>query len=966
MRGRPHPRPHSLLLALLLTLATGLVPAFAGAEETAAPASTAQPALHERIDLAIAAGGLPPELCSDADFVRRIYLDLVGMIPTTAETRAFLEDPAPDKRQKLIDQLLADVRFPRRMADLFDSMLMERRADKHVKSPEWEKYLYESFAAGKPLNELCHEILSADGADPKNRAPARFYLDREVDVDLLTRDVGRIFFGKDLQCAQCHDHPVIADYYQTDYYGIYAFLQRSVLYTDKKNKISMLGEKAEGEANYQSVFIPSSKGTMPPMLPSGAPMQEPKIAKDAAYVTKPGKDVRPVAKFSLRELLAKESTTGENLAFNRNFANRLWAMMMGRGLVEPVDLHHADNPPTHPELLEDLSRSLAEMKFDVRAFLRELVLSRTYQRNLELPADLDARVAAAAAQLKTLAAEKAKQEAALKPLADQLSTAETAQEAEQAKIEPLSETLTKAKQEIEAATKPAEEANKALAEIKKKAAAQDEIFQAVSAASTQTAAAVAKLPEDAELKGAAAKFAERSQQLKAEHDALAKQVADLQKAASQATEKLTAAKNTATTTEQQLTAAKQNLLTARTNTQQALAAYQASKVKVDQAEQLMLAAQRVSELGTQITAGSVLHQKLAKAQAELAAAQQTLKSLESELPGVQAAEQAATAAVQTATTQLTELQKQAEAKQAQLAEVAAALKAANEAKAKLPKDEAVVSAAAMIQASHNQLTAALAETNKQVAAGEQAVQTAQAESQAAAAKTAAMREQQKAATEQIAAQQQAIETHRAELATAESTAQLARQELIDYWSQRFVIGTLQPLTAQQMTWSILQVTGQVQQQLDAAAAELDKKQPLDEGAKKDPAKVAQRERAVYELAYSKLQPHSNTFVNLFAAAPGQPQDQFFATVDQALFFGNGTVVSTWISGSGELLSRLDQAADPGALASELYLSVLSREPSPAEVEEVKKYLEQRGAERQPALQELVWALLTSAEFRFNH
>ncbi|MFP6673238.1 MAG: DUF1549 domain-containing protein [Pirellulaceae bacterium] len=333
--------------------------------------------LHRRIDASIAAGhpGSLSELASDAEFIRRIYLDLHGTVPTTTQVRSFLADESADKRPKVVDHLLADPRFSRFMATTFDVMIMERQADKHIKTPQWRTYLYESFLSGKGLDQLAREILSADGVDPKLRPSVRFYLDREGETNRLTRDVGRIFFGMDLQCAQCHDHPLIDDYYQEDYYGIFAFLNRSFVFTAKDKKV-FFAEKAEGNVSFTSVFTKEA-GESGPCLPASQPIEEPEFKKGEEYQVKPAKNVRPIPKYSRRQQLAMLATSGKNQAFNRNLANRLWAHMMGKGLVEPVDLNHSDNPAVNPELMEVLSNELVAMKFDIRSFLRALALSET-------------------------------------------------------------------------------------------------------------------------------------------------------------------------------------------------------------------------------------------------------------------------------------------------------------------------------------------------------------------------------------------------------------------------------------------------------------------------------------------------------------------------------------------------------------------------------------------------------------
>lgn len=359
--------------------------------------STARPViaagqLAAVIDEAVKAGHDGPfaERSSDAEFVRRVHLDLTGTIPAAAEAREFLDDASPDKRARLIDRLLDSPLYARHMQTTFDLMLNERRADKHVSRQEWEEYLRESFAENKPYNVLVREILSSDGTEEKERAAAKFYLDRDAETNLITRDVGRLFFGMDLQCAQCHDHPLVDDFLQKDYYGIYAYLNRSYVFEDKKAKKSYLAEKAEGEVTYKSVFDPETTYSAKPHLPGAQPVDEPQFEKGQEYVVAPADGVRPVPKYSRREEFAAAVTDGTSRRFNRNIANRLWAHMMGRGLVHPLRQDHSDNPPSHPELLDHLADEFAAMNYDIKAYLRELALSETYQRSSVLPADVSA------------------------------------------------------------------------------------------------------------------------------------------------------------------------------------------------------------------------------------------------------------------------------------------------------------------------------------------------------------------------------------------------------------------------------------------------------------------------------------------------------------------------------------------------------------------------------------------------
>ncbi len=347
--------------------------------------------LPERIDSAIEAPLQVPTAqgCDDADFVRRIYLDLTGAIPSPQQTRFFLDDPAPEKRAALVDHLLNSPEYARRMQIWFDVMVMERRRDVHIPAPQWQAYLRRAFLENRPYNELVREILSADGSDPATRPAAKFYLDRAGDVDLVTRDIGRLFLGRDMQCCQCHDHPLIDDYHQQHYYGLVAFLNRSLVFTDK-NKKAFIGEKGISDVQkFKSVFFPDESHETPPRILDLEPISEPQFPKDQEHLVAPADGVRPVPKFSRRKRLALALTANDNRDFAKNAANRLWAMMLGRGIVEPLDLHHGDNPPSHPELLDALTDALIGADFNVKTILRGIALSKTYQRSSLLPKGVD-------------------------------------------------------------------------------------------------------------------------------------------------------------------------------------------------------------------------------------------------------------------------------------------------------------------------------------------------------------------------------------------------------------------------------------------------------------------------------------------------------------------------------------------------------------------------------------------------
>lgn len=350
--------------------------------------------LHARIDklIEVKAGGAASPAVDDAGFLRRVTLDFAGRIPTAAELRAFLADGSADKRAGAIDRLLASEEYPKRMQELFHVMLMERLGE-HA---EWTKYLRESFAANKPWDQMTREMLSPDPASEATRGSAFFYSKRlenygqnPVDYPALVRDVGRLFLGVDVQCAQCHDHLFIDDYKQADYQGLYAFLGTAVLRQDVK--FPAVGENPlKQKIEFQSVFVPEKKSTGP-RLPGGREIEIPVFAAGEEFATPPNKqkNVPGVLKFSPLKVLSEELPRVENAAFSRNAVNRLWWVMMGRGLVHPLDLHHSANPPSHPELLALLADEFVAHRFDIKWLLRELALTQTYQRSSVLPDGVD-------------------------------------------------------------------------------------------------------------------------------------------------------------------------------------------------------------------------------------------------------------------------------------------------------------------------------------------------------------------------------------------------------------------------------------------------------------------------------------------------------------------------------------------------------------------------------------------------
>lgn len=349
-----------------------------------APVTAEKPPLHERIDRLIESAPdfpkRPAPPTNDAGFHRRVRLDVTGLIPTANEARQFITDKNSSKRVRLVDELLGSSAYARHMQNTVDVLLMQNRSPRYVKRDAWDNYLYTSFLENKPWDQLVRELFAADGTKDDDKAAIRFIVDRRGGSSEIVRDISTVLLGKNLRCAQCHDHPIVMTYEQSHFYGIAAFIDRSYLFQPVKDGPAYIGEKAEGETKFVSALTQVG-GTAIPTVFDSTPIVEPTFEKGTEYVVAPSKDKLAVPKFSRRSQLAP--TLINHPAFARNIVNRLWAMVMGRGIVEPVDFHHKDNPPSHPALLDLLAREFVASKYDVQALLRDLLLTKTYARTAQ-------------------------------------------------------------------------------------------------------------------------------------------------------------------------------------------------------------------------------------------------------------------------------------------------------------------------------------------------------------------------------------------------------------------------------------------------------------------------------------------------------------------------------------------------------------------------------------------------------
>ncbi len=306
---------------------------------------------------------VPSELCDDESFLRRVTLDLNARPPTVEEYRAFMADTRVDKRVLKIDELLNNDAF----ADLWTTLWAEQLRvvggnyapqATHIKAADaFYEWIRQQMRSRRPLNEFVGEMVPASGSNLSN-GPANLYTMLVHDTRILPKafasDFSQVFLGVQLQCAECHNHP-FDRWNMDDYYGFASF------FTGVKRKPGI--EPRETRLYFDPAAPPAMHLRDERPVPA-------KLLGVVEPVTTEGDP---------RRALATWLTSPENDLFSRNLANRIWAQMMGRGIIHPVDDVRVTNPPSNEPLLDALAKHLVQSKFDLHSLVRDICLSRTYQ-----------------------------------------------------------------------------------------------------------------------------------------------------------------------------------------------------------------------------------------------------------------------------------------------------------------------------------------------------------------------------------------------------------------------------------------------------------------------------------------------------------------------------------------------------------------------------------------------------------
>uniref|UniRef100_A0A7C4LKV1 DUF1549 domain-containing protein n=1 Tax=Schlesneria paludicola TaxID=360056 RepID=A0A7C4LKV1_9PLAN len=355
----------------------------ASAAELLPPETPIPRAIDHYIGAALADQQIPaaPPV-GDAAFLRRVTLDLAGRIPTLAELDDYERQSPSDKRERLVERLLSSPDFAWHQRNEWDVMLL---GDKES-SAEWRDYLLAAVRENRPWDQIFTDVLSAKEDDRERRGALQFLKARGRDLDTMTNDTSVLFFGVNVACAKCHDHPLVDDWKQDHYYGLSAFFARTYL-----TKSRRLAEKGTAEVKFKTTQGVEKTARL--MFLSGAVAEEVPVAWTDEQRKAEEEEVRrqqkednapppPPPAFSPRMELVALALRPENRRFlARNAVNRLWARLFGRGLVHPLDQMHSGNSPSHPELMDWLERDFVAHGYDVRRLLRGMVLSETYARS---------------------------------------------------------------------------------------------------------------------------------------------------------------------------------------------------------------------------------------------------------------------------------------------------------------------------------------------------------------------------------------------------------------------------------------------------------------------------------------------------------------------------------------------------------------------------------------------------------
>ncbi len=324
--------------------------------------------INEQIRLGWDDNGVKPSpVADDAEWLRRLYLDLVGHIPPAEVVEEFLQDRDPAKRSQMIERLLDDPDYVRNWTTIWTNLLIGRQTPRRTSRRGLQKYLREAFAQNRPWNEMVADFISADGHFEENGA-VNYLLAQMTMRDQgvqATAKTARLFLGVQVQCTQCHDHP-FNDWKQSQFWQFNGFFQQARR-VDHRRYDPKSGRMVD---DYSELVDTDASGPVYYERRNGL-MQ-------VAYPTFFGTPIDPGPETNRRDQLAQLIITGEKPLIADAFVNRMWAHFFGYGFTRPIDDMGPHNPPTHPELLDRLAREFVKSGYDIKQLIRWICNSEAY------------------------------------------------------------------------------------------------------------------------------------------------------------------------------------------------------------------------------------------------------------------------------------------------------------------------------------------------------------------------------------------------------------------------------------------------------------------------------------------------------------------------------------------------------------------------------------------------------------
>jgi hypothetical protein len=375
---RKRPAPYAFLLAGLILLGGCTATRSLLGVPPAPPAGAPPPSPTGALDELLVASWQKADVkiapaASDAEFLRRASLDLLGRVPTLPETRAFLGDRAADRRLRLVDRLLASPELAEHFADVYSELLWRTEGGKRIERQDPRSWLVQAFNENRPYDRIVTDLLTATGDIASNGAGA-FIAARARGgggPEAVAGATARLFLGLQIQCAQCHDHPYDTRWKQEDFYGLVGYFARTRVRRERNMALDMM---EGGPASFAVVDQRRGEARMRP------PRSETDVVVAPRFL---GRVLAASPEESRRQTLAR-AVVGSDL-FAKAMVARTWAQLFGQGLVDPWDDLGAENDRRHPALLARLADDFRASGHDVKALLRQIVLSPAYARSSARP-----------------------------------------------------------------------------------------------------------------------------------------------------------------------------------------------------------------------------------------------------------------------------------------------------------------------------------------------------------------------------------------------------------------------------------------------------------------------------------------------------------------------------------------------------------------------------------------------------